>query len=129
MSRCLFQVANSAGNACVVEPELAAAQIQLAQGSREPASKKHLAEVLSLGQIRHIGVALQPLPAHHLELCAERLLDEAVFPLNLHAAARVIVLSQLPAARLPRLSQYVSRVCRKSCREFVASFHNSLYSS
>src|SRR5256885_2285831 len=85
MSRCLFEIADGAGYTCVVEPGLTAAQIQLAQGSPEPASKKHLAEVLSLGQIRHIGVALQPLPTHHLELCAEGLLDEVVFPLALHA--------------------------------------------
>src|SRR5437762_13623539 len=83
MSRCLFEIADGAGYTCVVEPGLAVAQIQLAQGSREPLLQQRLAEVLSLGQIRHIGIALQPLPAHHLELCAEGLLDEVVFPLDL----------------------------------------------
>src|SRR5205809_4085936 len=129
MSRCLFEIAEGSGDARIVEPGLTVAQIQLAQSRGQPLLQQHLAEVLSLGQIRYVGVALQPLPTHHLELCAEGLLDEVVFPLDLHAAARVIVLSQLPAARLPRLSQYVSRVCRKFCREFVASFHKSLYSS
>ena len=53
---------------------------------RSPQSplEQHVPEPLTMGQLRHIGVALQPLPAHCLELLAERLLDEVVFPLNAH---------------------------------------------
>ena len=36
-------------------------------------------------EFRHIDVALEPLPAHALQLLAEGLFNEVVFPLNLHA--------------------------------------------
>src|SRR5436309_149508 len=103
MSRCLFEIADGVGYTCVVEPGLTAAQIQLAQGCGQPLLQQHLAEVLSLGQIRHIGVALQPLPAHSLELCTERFLDEVVFPLDLHSVAQLTLRwasPTLPAATL-----------------------------
>jgi hypothetical protein len=40
------------------------------------------AEVGALGQFGHVGIALNPLPAHRLELLAERALDQIVCPLD-----------------------------------------------
>ena len=84
----LLQVADGARDALLIQPRLAVAQIQLSQRRREPAFEQHLAEVGALREIGHVLVALDPLPAHRLELLAERALDQVVFPLDLaHAWA------------------------------------------
>ena len=98
----LFQIANGFGDSRLIEPRLAVPQVELPQRRGEPPLEQHLAEVLPLGQLWHIRVALEPLPAHRFELLAEGLLDEVVFPLGLHVA--------IPVAK-----------CRDSCREFVTS--------
>ncbi len=78
----LFQLFDDAANTIVIEPWLAVAQVQLPQCRCQSAFEQHLAEVLALGEIGNIRVALNPLPAHRLELFAKRLLGQVVFPLD-----------------------------------------------
>src|SRR5215471_4292177 len=82
MPGCLLQVADGASDTRIVEPWLAVAQIELTQGRCQPLLQQYLTEAPPLGQLGDVDVALQPLPAHRLKLCTERLLDEVVFPLN-----------------------------------------------
>lgn len=60
----------------------AVAQVELAERGGEATLEQYLAKVLAPGPFGHLGIALDPLPAHRLELLAERALDESVFPLD-----------------------------------------------
>ena len=78
----LLQVADGAGDAGVVEPRLAVAQIELAQGCCQPAFKstsRKLARSVNSGTSVSPSIHCQPM---RLELLAEGLLDEFVFPLD-----------------------------------------------
>ena len=81
----LLQIANSAGDARR-HPATAGRRAELSLRSAaasRPLSRtsRKFARSVKFGNVR---VALDPLPAHRLELLAEGLLDEIVFPLDLH---------------------------------------------
>ena len=56
----------------LIEPWLSVAQVELAQRRCETSFQHYLAEALALRQVRNVGITLQPLPVHQLELFAER---------------------------------------------------------
>src|SRR5438034_10958527 len=105
----LLQVTDGAGDARLVQPRFAVAQVELRARRREPSFDQHLAEIGALGEIRHVLVALNPLPTHRLELLAERALDEIVFPLGFHWRG------QMPGgARSGMICRRLRRKMRKS---------------
>ena len=72
--------ANGARDALIVQPRLAVAQVELAQRGRQPPFEQHLAEAHAFSELGHVRIALDPLPAHHLELFAEGLFDTDRIP-------------------------------------------------
>jgi DNA mismatch repair ATPase MutL len=66
----------------VVEPRLAVAQVELTQGGGETPPEHDLAEIRALGQFGDVHVALNPLPAHRLELLAKRALHQVILPFD-----------------------------------------------
>ena len=81
----LLEVAHGTVDPFVIEPRLAVrAYIDLAERRPQPISQQHVAEVGALGQLWNVGITLQPLPAHALELFAGGLLDQIILPLDAH---------------------------------------------
>src|SRR5712692_627160 len=85
----LLQIANSAGDAHVIQPRLPLAQIKLSECCSEPALEQNLSEGLTLSEFGDVSITVQPLPAHCLELLAKGLLNEVIFPLDFHSVAQL----------------------------------------
>ena len=116
----LLQIANGAAQCALVQPRLAVAQIELPQRRREPVLEQNLAEARALGQLRHVRVAFDPLPAHRFELFAERLFDQVVFPLDFAHGG----LFRAGARRGVSVAHGVAQTWREKWRKCGASSHN-----
>jgi len=90
--RRLLQIPDGMGDPRLVQPGSAVAEIEPAKRRFQPPFENDLPEAFTLGQLRHVDIPLDPLPAHPPELFAEGFLDEVVFPLDLaHACPTLSV--------------------------------------
>lgn len=78
-----FQILDGLLDPGIIQPGLSVAKVQVPDGLAQPVLQEYLPEILALRELRDLDITLNPLPAHLLELLAERALDQIVLPFDL----------------------------------------------